>query len=115
MNGLYPLVWILLDPIITGAHITNRHSSEQLAALGLLFERRLRSLSERRHLHFADCALHPQYEPIVDLPWVIDPLSIDQQDTNDTTELQQRMPIAARARQARRLNAENGADLALAN
>ena len=28
-----------LDPILTGAHIADRHSPEQLAALGLLLKR----------------------------------------------------------------------------
>jgi hypothetical protein len=75
----------------------------------------LRALSEGRNLHLADCALHAQHQPIVDLRWIIDPVGIDQQNTNDTAELQERMPVAPGSRQARRFHAENGADLTVAN
>ena len=85
----------------------NKISADQLAKRACVYIRQstpgqVQNNLESQRLQYAlvDRALHSQYEPIVDLPWVIDPIGIDQQDTNDTTELQQRVPIAAGAREA---------------
>jgi hypothetical protein len=108
------LVGILLDTIVEGSHVADRHAHEQLAALGLLLHRFLRPLPEAGQLHLADRALHSQQQPVVHLRGIIDAIRIDEQCTHDAAELQQRVPVAAVARQARCFDAQHRADLAIA-
>jgi hypothetical protein len=58
--------------------------------------------------------LHAQQQSVVGEPGIIDRFGVDQQCTDDAAELQQGMPVPAIARQPRRLNAEDGAHLTIA-
>src|SRR6516225_2387294 len=82
-------------------------------ALSLLFKGRLSSLPESCNFHFADRALYPQYQSVIDGPGVVDRLYITEQSANHTTKLHQCMQIAAIARQARYFAAKHCADFAI--
>lgn len=110
----HALVRILLDAIVKGPHVADRHPHEQLAALGLLLHRLLGALPEAGQLHLADRSLHAQQQPVVHLRGIIDALRIDQQCTHDAAELQQRVPVATVARQARCFDAQHRTDFAIA-
>jgi hypothetical protein len=56
-----------------------------------------------------------QQQSIVSKTGVIHRFGIDQEDTDDVAKLQQRMPLPIRARQPRRLDAEDGTDLLIAH
>ena len=61
----------------------------QLPTLGLRTLGLERTLTERRHLEVAHDPLQAQEQPIVDEPWVIDTIVIDQHDLRDGPELHQ--------------------------
>src|SRR5258708_15857000 len=80
----------------------------------LLQYRRVRTLAETGDFHFADRSLHAQQQSIICESGVIDRFGVNQQRPDDAAKFQQGMPVPAIARQSRRLNAEDGADLPIA-
>ena len=56
---------ILLDAVVAGLHIADRHGEEELAAARLLLHRLERALPEHRQLHLAHRALHAEQQPVV--------------------------------------------------
>lgn len=58
------------------------------------------ALAQQRQFQFARRALHAEQQPVVRQPRVVDPILIDNERADQAAELQQRMPIAAVARQA---------------
>jgi hypothetical protein len=68
---------------------------------------RLRTLAKTRDFHLADRALHAQRQLVVREPRPIRGFAVDQRRAHDAARLQQRMPIAAIARQPRRFNAKS--------
>jgi hypothetical protein len=55
--------------------------------------------------------LSPQ-QPVVEQPWVVDSIRIHDQRPHQTAQLNQVMPVAAIARQARSFDTEDGAHAA---
>lgn len=100
----------LLESLIGGAHVARRDALDQLAALGFLRQSSLRPCPEVRQLHLADLPFHSQQQPVIGIARIIDSVGVDQQGSHDTAELEQGVPIAAVARQARSLDAEHGTD-----
>src|SRR5258708_16485089 len=109
-----PGIGIFLDAILRSFDVADCNASNQGATLRLLQQRRLRTLAECRDFHLADRTLHPQQQSIVREFGIIDGLGIDQQCTHDTAKVQQGMPFPTIACQPRRLNAEYGANLPIA-
>ncbi len=113
-GGAEPGVRIFLDPVIRSLDVSDGDSPDQHAPLCFLSQRRVRTLAKARKLHFADRALHAQQQAIVREPGVILGFRVNQQCADDTAKLQQGVPVAAVARQTRRFNAEDSADLSVA-
>jgi len=108
-------VRILLDPIGLAAHVANGDRGEELAASRLLFERLMGALTQDGQLHLAHGAFHAEQEPVVGKTGIIDAVLIGDQRPDQAAELQQRVPVASIAGQARRLDRHHRAYPALAD
>ncbi|HEX6688789.1 MAG TPA: hypothetical protein VF085_09010 [Solirubrobacterales bacterium] len=108
-------IGILLDPIVRALEVADRHGEEELAAAGLLLQGFERALAEQRQLHLAHRALHTEKQAIVRMPRIVDAVLVDDQRTDQTAELEQRMPVAPVAGEPRCLDRDDGADPTLAD
>ena len=108
-------VRILLDPVGPAAHITDRHRHEEFPAPSLLLEGFVRALAQDRQLHLAHRSLHAEEKTIVRKARIVDAVLVGDQRADQAAELQQRVPIAPVAGQARGLDGHHGADAALAD
>src|SRR5437660_3194226 len=113
-GGPDPGIGIFVDAVIRSFVVPNGVALNQGASLCLLQQRRVRTLAETRDFHLADRTFHSQQRSIVRESRIIHGLGVDQQRTDDATKFQQGMPVSSIARQSRRLNAEHGADLPIA-
>ena len=113
-GGPDPGIGIFLDAVIRSFDVPNGDPLNQGASLCLLQQRRVRTLAETRDFHLADRTLHAQQQSIIRESGIIHGLGVDQQCTDDAAKFQQGMPVPTIARQPRRLNAEHGADLPIA-
>ena len=96
-------------------HIAGGDTEEQRAAARFLLQRLLRALAKQRQLQLAHRALHAEQQPIIGMPRIIDSVLVDDDGPDQSTELDQRMPVAAVAGQPRGLDREYGADASLAD
>ena len=110
----HALVGILLEAIVDGAYVADGHMHVKLSAFSLLLHRFVRSLPEAGQFHLADRAFHAEQQPVIHLHGIIDAFCIDEQRPHNAAELQQRVPVSPVACQARRFDAQNRADLAIA-
>ena len=108
-------VRILLDPIVLAAHVADGDRGEQFAASSLLLERFMGALAQDRQLHFAHCAFHAEQEPVVGKTGIVDAVLIGDQRPDQPAELEQRVPVAPVAGQARGLDRHHHADPAFAD
>src|SRR5260370_28331559 len=113
-RGPHPGIGIFLDAVIRSFDVPDGDPSNQGATLRLLQQCRVRPLATTRDCHLADRTLHAQQQSVVRESGIIYGLRVDQQRTDDAAKFQQGMPVPAIARQPRRLNAEHGADLPIA-
>src|SRR6266550_8103273 len=113
-GGPDPGIGIFLDAVIRSFDVPYGDPLNQGASLCLLQQSRVRTLAETCYFHLADRPLHSQQQSIVRESGIIHGLGVDQQRTDDTAKFQQGMPVPPIARQSRRLNAEHGADLPIA-
>ena len=65
----------------------------------------------KSQLGLAHGALQPQQEPVVEVPNVVNAFGVAEQRPEHGADLEQLMPVATGARQARHLDAENDADV----
>ena len=93
----------------------DRRRDDEFAPPGLLVARRERPLTQEVELVLVEAALQPQQQPVVALPRRIDRLLIDQQRVDDPAHLDELLPVAAVAREARDLPGRHRADLAEAD
>src|ERR1700757_1417460 len=112
---LHALIRILLYAIATDLHVAGGDTEDQRAAARLLLQRFLRALGEHRQFKFAHCALHPEQQPIVGMARIVDSVLVDDERVDQSTELDQRVPVAAITGKTRRLDREHSADTTLAN
>ena len=112
---LHAFVRILLYAIATDLHIAGGDTEDQRAAARLLLQRFLRALAEHRKFKLAHRALHAKQQPIVGMARIVDSVLVDDERADQSTELDQRMPVAAIAGKTRRLDREHGADTAVAD
>ena len=96
-------------------HIAGGDAEEQRAAARLLLQRLLRALAEQRQFKLAHRALHAEQQPIIGMARIVDSVLVDDERADQSTELDQRVPVAAIAGKTRRLDREHGADTALAD
>ena len=112
---LHALVRILLDPVAPDLHIAGGDTEEQRATARLLLQRLLRALAEQRQFKLAHRALHAEQQPIIGMARIVDSVLVDDDGADQSTELDQRMPVAAVAGETRRLDREHSADAAVAD
>src|SRR5208337_954044 len=111
LNGLLnTLVRILFDPAAPDFHIARGHAENQVAATRHLTQRLLRALAEQRQLEFAHRTFHAQQQPIVGMARIVDSVLVDEDGADQSTELYQRVTVAAVAGETRSLDREDGAD-----
>jgi hypothetical protein len=60
----------------------------------------LRALAQHGQLELAESSFHAKEHSIVDLPRIVHASLVDQQTSNEAANLEQRMPVAAIAREA---------------
>jgi hypothetical protein len=111
---LHPPVRILLQTIAR-LHEPHRRCNDQLAPARLLAARRERTLPQKIKLVFVEAALEAEQQAVIPVPWRIDRFLIDQNGIDDASHLDQLLPVAAVAREARDLPCCHGPDLAQAN
>src|SRR6478672_5078008 len=112
---LDPLVRVLLDPVAPRLHIASRKAEEQRAATRFLLQRLVRALAEQRQLQLTHRAFHSEQQPIIGMPRIIDSVLVHDDSPDQSTELDQRMPVAAVARQPGHLDREHSPDAAFAD
>ena len=88
---------------------------DELAPPGLLVARRQRALPQQVELVLVEAALQPEQQPVVALPRRVDGLLVDQQRVDHAAHLDELLPVAAVAREARDLPRRHRADLAEAD
>ncbi len=115
-NGvLDPPVRVLVDPIPADAHVANGNRHEQLTAACLPAERLVGPLPKDRQFHLAHGPFHTEQQAVIGMARIIDPIFIDNERGNQTAKLQQRVPIAAIARQPRGFDRHHRTNTALAD
>jgi hypothetical protein len=106
---LDPLVRVLLQPPVARLDIPDGQADDELAALGLRGARRVRPLPQPAELGLAHRPLEPEQQPIVELAGIVDAFGVNDQGVEQPAELQQLIPVAVIAGQARDLEAHHGA------
>src|SRR5215831_8985585 len=112
---LYPPVRILFDPITPGPHIACRDTEKQRTATRFLLQCFLRTLTKERQLKLAHGAFHTEQQAIIGMPRIIDSVLVYDDGPDKSTELDQRVPVAAVTSQPRRFDREYGSDAAFAD
>src|SRR5262245_60236222 len=114
LNGLlHALVRILLDPVASDFHIARGNTKNQGATARLLTQRLLRALAKQRQFELAHRPLHAEQQPIIGMARIVDSVFVDDDRSDQSTELDQSMPIAAIPGETRGLDREHGTDTAL--
>src|SRR5262245_3601899 len=105
LNGLlHALVRILLDPVASDFHVARGNTKNQGAAARLLTQRLLRALAEQRQFKLAHRPLHAEQQPIIGMASIVDSILVDDNGADQSTELDQSVPIAAVAGETRGLD-----------
>ena len=105
-------VGIDLDlPRLAPAEAGRQHEPE-FAASRLLVARREAALPHQAQLVFRHRPLQPEQQAIVDEAWIVGAVRIDDQAPGKRAQVDQMMPVPPVARQTRRLDAVDGADIA---
>src|SRR5262249_34219812 len=112
---LHAFVRVLLDAIAAHLHVAGCDAENERAAARLLLQRFLRALAEHREFKLAHRALHAKQQPIVGMARIVDSVLVGDERPDQSTELDQRMPVAAITGKTRRLNREHSADTAVAD
>src|SRR5258708_25354370 len=114
-GSLHLLVRVLLDSIATSLDIAGCDTDEQRAAACFLLQRLLRALTKQRQFQLAHCSLHAEQQAVIGMPRIIDSVLVYDDGPDQSTELDQRVPVATVAGEAGGLHREYGADACLAN
>ncbi len=104
-----------LDAAVLAPAVARWQREPQRAAAGLAVARLDPALAQEAELVFGHRPFQPQQEPIVDEARIVDPVGIDHQRRGEGAEVDQVVPVAPVAGEARRLDAEHRADLARAD
>jgi hypothetical protein len=112
---LHSLVRVLLDSVAPGFDIAGRDTEEQRAAACFLLQRLLRALAKQRELELAHRSLHAEQQAIIGIARIIDSVLVYDDGPDQSTELDQRMPVAAVAGEPGGFDREYGSDAPLAD
>src|SRR4029077_4089179 len=74
-----------------------------------------RTLAKQRQLKFAHRPFHPKQQPIIGMPRIVDSVVVDDDRSDYSKELNQRVPVTAVARQSRYLDREHSANAGFAD
>src|SRR5271165_1343102 len=100
LNGLlHELVRVFLNPVTPNLHIASGHTENQGATAGLLTQRLLRALAEQRQFKLAHRPLHAEQQPIIGMARIVDSIFVDNDRADQSTKLDQSVPVAAVARE----------------
>ena len=100
-NGLLRApVGILDDPVSRNLHVAHGEVQQELATARLLAQRLQRALTYCGQLKRRQGPLHAQKETVVGQTRVVDALLVGEQAPYQSTELEQRVPVAAVAGEA---------------
>src|ERR1051326_9083903 len=91
--------------------VSDRHTDTQLAALGLAMLGIEHPRTNHGELELTDAALHTEQQAIVRTTRVIHALHVDYSRLDQTTKLEQMMPVSTVARQPRSIQAQHRADI----
>src|SRR5438132_10025797 len=111
---LDPAIRVLLDTIIC-LHVADCHHREHLAAPSLLLHSFTRALTEHGKLHLAHGALHAEQQPVIGGTRIVDPILVDDERIDQTTEFEQRVPIPTIAGEPGSLDRQHRTDAAFAD
>src|SRR5229473_4818801 len=114
-GSLHLLVWVLLDSIAPSLHIAGGDTEKQRAAARFLLQRLLRALTKQRQFQLTHCSLHAEQQTVIGVARIIDSVLVYDDGPDQSTELDQRVPVAAVAGEAGGLDGEHGADACLAD
>src|SRR3954463_2833040 len=77
--------------------------------------RLLRALAEQRQFKLAHCPLHAEQQPIVGMARIVDSVLVDDDGADQSTELDESVPVAAVAGETRRLDRKHRTDTTVAD
>jgi hypothetical protein len=100
---------------IDGGATSNRNTDPQFASSRFRDGGVHEALADQRELEFTHRPLQPQQQTIIRQPWIVDTIRIDHVRADEAAELEQVMPIASVAREARSFQAEHRADCTFAD
>jgi hypothetical protein len=109
---LHALIRVLLDPVAAHLHVAGGHAKEKSAAPRFLAQRFLGSLSEQRQFELAHRALHAEQQSIIGVTRIVDSALVDEDRADQSTELDQHVPVAAVAGETRGLDRQHRTDTA---
>src|SRR5271166_7145425 len=112
---LHAPVRVLLDAIAADLHVAGGDAENERAAASLLLQRFLRALAEHRQFKLAHRALHAEQQPIIGMARIVDSVLVYDERADQSTELDERMPVTTIAGKTRRLDRKHGADTAVAD
>ena len=107
-------IGILLEPV-ADLHEADRRRNDECAPSRLLVARREGPLTEQIELVLVEAALEAEQQAVVALPRRIDRLLVDQERVDDPAHLDELLPVAAVAREARDLPCRHRSNLAQAH
>jgi hypothetical protein len=103
------------DAVVAHPHVADSDVEEEFAAARFLPQCLERALAQDGQLQLAHRALHAEQQPVVRQPRVVDAVLVREQASDQAAELQQRVPVAAIPREARRFDREHHAGPPLAD
>ena len=111
---LHAPIRILLEAV-SGLDEADRRRDDEFAAAGFLVAGGQRALAQKVELVLVEAPLEPEQQSVVAVSGRIDRLLIDENRVDDAAHLDQLLPVAAVAGEARDLAGADGADLAEAD
>src|SRR5258707_2321022 len=114
-GSLHVLVRGLLDSIVPSLHIAGCDTEEQRTAARFLLQCLLRALTKQRQFQLAHCSLHAEQQAVIGVSRTIDSVLVYDDGPDQSTELDQRVPVATVAGEAGGFGSENTPVPCLAN
>ena len=96
---LHALVRVLLNAIAPDFYIACRNTKNERAAARFLLQRLLRALAEQRQFKLAHRPLHAEQQPIIGMARIINSIFVDDNGPDQSTKLDQSVPVRAVARE----------------
>src|SRR4029077_8227910 len=101
---LHASVRTLLDPASPDFYIARRPIDNQCPAACHLAQGRLRALTEQRQFEFAHRPLHAEKQTVVGRAWIVDAVLVDEDGADQSTKLDECVPVATVASETRSLD-----------